>query len=111
MCHIKAEDAIAFGLEVTSLVDNLDGILGQVTALNSEISDANASLLGTSPSTPRTGPRGSRFDAADPRIARATNEEDPGRFASSGGMLQSKETARAGEQGRGFAVVADEVRK
>ncbi len=36
---------------LNSLVDNLGGILGQVTAINSEISDANASLLGTSQST------------------------------------------------------------
>jgi methyl-accepting chemotaxis protein len=36
---------------LNSLVDNLGGILGQVTAINSEISDANASLLGNSQST------------------------------------------------------------
>jgi methyl-accepting chemotaxis protein len=36
---------------LNSLVDNLGGILGQVTAINSEISDANASLLCTSQST------------------------------------------------------------
>jgi methyl-accepting chemotaxis protein len=36
---------------INSLIDNFGGILGQVTSINSEISDANASLLGTSQST------------------------------------------------------------
>jgi methyl-accepting chemotaxis protein len=36
---------------INSLIDNFGGILGQVTSINSEISDANASLLGTSKST------------------------------------------------------------
>jgi methyl-accepting chemotaxis protein len=36
---------------INSLIDNFGAILGQVTSINSEISDANASLLGTSQST------------------------------------------------------------